>query len=133
MQSLEERAWTKIRKDPSGCWIWTATLNPDGYGRIRVGKRTVFAHRAMYELQVGPIPAGLQLDHLCRVRECVNPEHLEPVTNRENSRRASSLVTHCPSHHAYSPENTRYTKTGARYCLTCKRLKAREWRARGSM
>lgn len=66
------------------CWVWTGAKQSAGYGALRVDGRVVLAHRHAYEQAVGPIPAGLQLDHLCRVTDCVNPEHLEPVTNREN-------------------------------------------------
>lgn len=77
--------WT----DKSGdCWLWQGALDRDGYGRVTVDGRGHPAHRVMYEVAVGPIPAGLTLDHLCRVPRCVNPSHLEPVTNAENARRA---------------------------------------------
>jgi hypothetical protein len=71
------------RSDPDGCWLWTGTLR-SGYGRFRADGRLVQAHRYSYERAVGPIPADRQLDHLCRVRRCVNPDHLEPVTPSEN-------------------------------------------------
>lgn len=73
--------------DNNGCWIWGRFTLPNGYGQLTVkGKRTL-AHRYMYEKHVGPIPDGLVIDHLCRVRNCVNPDHLEPVTHTENQRR----------------------------------------------
>lgn len=77
----------------SGCWEWTSTRSPDGYGKVVVGYRghgrpvRRFAHRVLYELARGPVPKGLELDHLCRNRACCNPAHLEPVTRRENVRR----------------------------------------------
>ncbi len=70
------------------CWAWQGNINSKGYGRLRINGVTWKAHRYYYERKIGPIPVGLQLDHLCRVRECVNPEHLEPVTHVEHSRRA---------------------------------------------
>lgn len=79
-------------EDPNGCWIWQRSLNNQGYpiGTFaRFGKKTALAHRVMYEQQVGPIPQGLELDHTCRVPACVNPSHLEPVTQRENIHRQS--------------------------------------------
>lgn len=88
-----EAMWARVMPVPeSGCWIWTGELNRNGYGRVwRLGRR-VMAHRAMYELLVGPIPEGLVLDHLCRVRCCVNPKHLEPVTVRENTIRGEAAL-----------------------------------------
>ena len=78
------------------------------------------AHRVAYELQVGPIPVGLQLDHLCRVRSCVNPAHLEPVTSAENTRRGlRAMKTHCPQGHPYAGENLLIRPTGQRRCRTC--------------
>src|ERR1035437_6508103 len=80
----EERFWFYVNKDgPGGCWLWTAST-ACGYGQIKVGKKVVRVHRFAYQLLVGDIPDGLQLDHLCRVLICCNPAHLEPVTNREN-------------------------------------------------
>ncbi len=87
----EERFWAKVdRSGPGGCWLWTASTR-EGYGYFGLGRRDegmVDAHRFAYELLVGPIPAGLEIDHLCRVRRCVNPPHLEAVTSAENKRRA---------------------------------------------
>lgn len=113
----------KITVGESGCWLWTASLNFKGYGVACPGPagRKAMAHRYAYETLVGPIPDGLQLDHLCRVRNCVNPAHLEPVTASENQRRAKALITKCPHGHAYTPENTYITPNGRRNCLTCRR------------
>lgn len=87
---FEKRLWAKVNKrGPGGCWLWTATVNHAGYGRFCIGGRgnTGLAHRVVYEFLVGPVPEGLQLDHSCNVRRCVNPKHLEPVTAAENWRR----------------------------------------------
>lgn len=83
-EPLPERLFDKVDVTAT-CWLWTGSINNAGYGRISVNNRPKYAHRVMYELVVGPIPDGLHLDHLCRVRHCVNPDHLEPVTNRENT------------------------------------------------
>lgn len=118
---------------PSGHWIWTASTLPSGYGQM--DKK--YAHRLSYEFYVGPIPEGLVIDHLCRVRNCVNPAHLQPVTQqinmergravqavkRSNARRGAER-THCPQNHEYTEENTRYETKGngnvIRRCKTCR-------------
>lgn len=93
--TAEERFWSKVDTDgPGGCWLWTGALNADGYGSFQVeSRRSIGVHRYAYELLVGPIPAGLELDHVkaqgCRHRHCVNPAHLEPVTHEENVRRSN--------------------------------------------
>jgi len=87
-----DRFWAKVDKSDT-CWTWTGSRNGRGYGLFMVAPGScVRAHRFAYELLVGPIPDGLQLDHLCGVKACVNPSHLEPVTNEENSRRARARV-----------------------------------------
>lgn len=95
-----------------GCWKWGAVVHTrTGYGRFWLDGRQALAHRVAYELFVGPIPAGLQIDHLCMVRDCVNPDHLEPVTARTNTLRSNvargegSAVTHCPKGHPYAGDN----------------------------
>lgn len=127
-----ERFWAKV--DKSGdCWLWTAALDRHGYGAFRTGGRHRLAHRVAYELVIGPIPEGLDLDHLCRVHDCVNPAHLEPVTRRENLARGVGFIareirtTHCPRGHEYSPENT-YVATGSRNCRRCTYIRNTERR-----
>ena len=111
----------------NGCWNWHSYDAREGYGRIMVNLRSFYAHRWMYERLIGPIPAGLQIDHLCRNRRCVNPDHLEPVTHQENARRgvaARPLKTHCVHGHEFTPENTCYVPDRSqRYCRQCNRDK----------
>lgn len=110
-----------------GCWEWIAAKDPQGYGRVnrgRKGEGTVLAHRAVYVLLVGPIPATLQLDHLCRDHACVRPSHLEPVTARENTVRGVGLAsrvhwTHCNRGHEFNEANTYRSKNGTRGCRRC--------------
>lgn len=126
-----ERFWKRVNKTDS-CWLWTGPLSNWGYGKIQVEGVSVPAHRFAYTLLVGPIPAGHHIDHLCRVRACVNPSHLEPVTIRENTLRGvgvcarAAKATQCPQGHAYSPDNTRINTKGSRECRTCGRDRSRE-------
>lgn len=116
----------KIELAPSGCWIWMASCRPDGYGQIWTplvgGRRSLLsAHRAVYELARGEIPEGLDLDHLCRVRRCVNPLHLEPVTRAENILRGECPAARnarrrrCADGHMLVP-----LTTGKRGCPICR-------------
>lgn len=122
--------------DTSGeCWNWTGPISPYGYGIMR-GKDipSRHAHRFGYILLRGPIPDSLVLDHLCRNRRCVNPDHLEPVTNTENVMRGEGFApknaakTHCDAGHEFTPENTytRSRKQGGRQCKTCTLDRKRE-------
>lgn len=126
--SLPPRLATRIAVQASGCWEWTGTRKETGYGRIEVAGRIVHVHRHVYELLVGPVPAELEVDHLCRNRPCCNPAHLEPVTHRENTRRARAAVTSCPRGHAYDEANT-YTNRGRRFCRACANERGRAQRA----
>lgn len=141
MNSLLTRFLAKFAIDPvSGCWNWTAFINEGGYGMITNDRKPRRAHRISYEIHVGPIPNGLDLDHLCRNRRCVNPSHLEPVTRKENLRRSptackaggvttAALVRArkaCPQGHLYSVENTVLTNDGKwRKCKECHRAQER--------
>lgn len=128
---VAERIWRRVVKTDS-CWIWTGYVNPAGYGQVSTGGRAgrmKLVHRVVYELMIGPIPDGLVLDHLCRNRVCVNPAHLEPVTNRENTLRGESpgaksvRSNHCYRGHEYTAENTYIEPSGQRRCRECMRLK----------
>jgi hypothetical protein len=125
---LEDRFWRYVERDlPSDvCWLWSGAKTGPGYGAINSGGRgtPVLAHRLSYEMLVGPIPEGLVLDHLCRVRNCVNPAHLEPVTHAENLRRVP-VSPQCPHGHDFTPENTGRNPNGGRVCRTCKRSRER--------
>lgn len=141
MKTMEQRFWEKVDVVEDGCWLWLAHVRKDGYGtfmrdgRRRPGRKPEYAHRVAYELLVGPIPEGLILDHVvargCKSRSCVNPAHLEPVTNLENGRRGvkGELTTHCPRGHEYDAENTYVAANGWRDCRTCNREDQRERRA----
>lgn len=130
----EQRFWEKVDKDSAGgCWLWKAARR-NGYGHFGIsGRTTAYAHRLSYEWLIGPIPEGLQIDHLCRNKLCVNPEHLEAVTQEVNTQRAheGKRKSHCPHGHEYTAENT-YTQPadGAQVCLTCRRSASRRYRAR---
>jgi hypothetical protein len=140
-----DRFWEKVNQTGE-CWLWTGGINGTGYGVFmrtpieRNGKfRAVPAHRFAYELLVGPIPPGLHVDHLCRVTSCVNPDHLEPVTVRENTLRgigpsaANAAATHCKYGHEFTPENTwTDVKRNSRHCRTCSRRRWHEWNERRS-
>jgi hypothetical protein len=130
--SQEQRFWAKV--DVGDCWHWLASVTPDGYGHFRLNGRIAKAHRVAWEFLVGPIPAGLTLDHLCRNRSCVNPDHLEPVDRRENIRRGVAGAHNrnkgeCSQGHPFTTENTRI-HAGGRTCRTCHRIWVQEWRER---
>ena len=119
--------------DPDGCWVWTGAHDSSGYGNAYVDGRMRGSHRVSYEHHVGPIPDGLVLDHLCRNRSCVNPDHLEPVTHRENILRGEGVAaqkaraTHCPKGHPYGDDPKRQ-HGGYRRCAECYRVYQREWK-----
>ncbi len=131
----EEWFWAKVDKTQT-CWLWTAYTMPNGYGQFRYEGRMRLAHRLSYEWLIGPIPTGLQLDHLCRVRHCVNPAHLEPVTTRINLLRgegfsaANARKTHCINGHEFTRDNTRSWKDSIRICRACDRERHRVYDAR---
>ena len=151
---VEERFWGYVEKTPT-CWRWTGWLNPDGYGSIQesptngVRGKAIRVHRFAYELLVGPIPDGLDLDHTCHTedltclggstcphRQCVNPDHLEPVTGKENNLRgrtfgAANLAKEaCTAGHPFDEANTYTTPDGRRQCRLCNRERTRRYRER---
>ena len=135
--------WTRVSPCPAtGCWLWVGKTTTNGYGLITGSVGRGMAHRYFYSNLIGSIPAGLDLDHLCRVRTCVNPWHLEPVTRSENLRRGAngdvirarmSKVISCPSGHQYDAANT-YYRPGTRWrdCLTCRRANSDAYNKRVS-
>jgi hypothetical protein len=143
-EEIATRFWSKVdRNGPLGCWIWTAQTNRFGYGQFTISdpsrKRGIpaSAHRVAWELTHGKIPDGLYIDHLCRTRSCVNPDHLEPVTNRVNILRGvspaaiSARKTHCKHGHEFTPENTYRPARGGRQCIACRRARERRTSAEG--
>lgn len=127
--TVEDRFWAKVQipPNPLDCWLWTAAPNPgNGYGVLQLGKRKrEYAHRVSYELSMGSIPDALEIDHLCHVRLCVNPLHLQAVPASVNvKRQPRRQVTHCPQGHPYSGDNL-YEYKGHRSCRTCRDERAR--------
>ena len=134
---VPDRIWEKIHVDrDSLCWVWTASLRPSGYAQVHFKKRTRIVHHLVYELTQPEYEEGLDLDHLCRLRCCVNPSHLEPVTRGENLGRGEGLIwmerakiTHCPQGHPYSGDNLGHDGKGRR-CRTCDARRKREYKQR---
>lgn len=122
------RFWASIHKTDT-CWLWIGYVTKEGYGLFWNGTQQVLAHRFAYELLVGPIPKGLEIDHVrawgCTNRHCVRPDHLEPVTHAENLLRGDAPAaqnlrkTHCVNGHEFTPENTFVRPSGRRTCLAC--------------
>lgn len=134
------RLWSKVVKGPgeNDCWGWTDVLSEDGYAYLGVGGRKggkFLVHRLLYELVIGPIPGGKELDHRCRNRWCVRPDHQEPVTRHVHILRGQTIaarnaaVTHCPQGHPYDMFNTRFYRT-QRVCRVCSNTRPRQRRRR---
>lgn len=143
---LPERVKAKIDRHPGGCWLWTGQIDGCGYGRIQVDDRPREAHRTVFAMLAGPIPAGLSIDHVCHNadvecpggkqcmhRRCVNPEHLEAISKEENYQRAKQSRRRCRNGHERTPENTglRVGSKGyvVRVCHTCRRVRSAARRA----
>lgn len=124
--TAQYRLLNKIYYDVD-CWLWNGCIDKRGYGRIKIGGkkgRAVEAHIVSYTIFKGRISSGLELDHLCRIRSCVNPEHLEPVTHQQNMLRGfHATKTHCKHGHQYTIENTIYNNAGRRECKVCVKLR----------
>lgn len=140
--SDERRFWVKVDKNGptpgwesraagrGPCWLWTAYLSTIGYGIFTYRGVRVPAHRMSWRLAGHDVPEGLVLDHLCRMRNCVNPDHLEPVTHAENVRRGragerNASKTHCIRGHEFTAENTHVNRAGSRVCRACDRVDGR--------
>lgn len=122
--SPQQRFWAKVTKTDT-CWIWGGAKTAGGYGVFNSGEGNTVAHRFSWQAANGPVPEGLQIDHLCRNRACVNPAHLEPVTQQENIRRGTAgahwaAKTHCPQGHRYDEVNTYVNPKGRRECRACR-------------
>lgn len=119
----------------TGCWDWTAAKQPTGYGQVWNGKRPEQAHRVFYRLFVCEIPDGCEIDHVCRNRGCVNPDHLRAVPHKENMRVSGALMginarkTHCKRGHELAGRNLRITPSGARQCRACAAMHARRYKS----
>lgn len=136
-RAFRDGGWGRLGHDLTigdDCWIWEGALTTDGYGHLLWRGKIRLVHRVVYELLVGPIPESLTLDHLCRVRSCANPAHVEPVTHRVNILRGEGIAalharqTHCIHGHEFTPENTARTKGGQRQCRECHRIANRRRR-----
>lgn len=128
----EQRFWAKVDKTPE-CWLWKASVQPAGYGQFWLNGTYIGAHRYAYQLLVGPIPDGLQVDHLCRVRACVNPGHMEVVTLSENVLRGTGISamnarkTHCLRRHSLVGNNLILDRRNRRCCRICKAASDAGW------
>lgn len=128
-----ESILSKVKIDSNECWIWPLSLSHNGYGLVKFDGKMQQVHRLVYKLLVGPIPDDLTCDHLCRVRNCCNPAHIDIITRVENTRRGNvgkwrGLLTHCKRGHEYSQENTYTDRNGYRVCNECRRISHRRRR-----
>ena len=133
---VANRFWAKVdRSNERGCWLWTGSRTRNGYGEFSVGGKRCSAHRWAYEEAHGPVPAGMEIDHLCRSRACVKATHLESVVHRENILRGAgpsavnARKTHCIHGHVFSYENTYIKPNGTRVCRPCRRHRQEAKRA----
>lgn len=137
---VQDRLETHSQRIPfSGCWVWEGAADKQGYGRINIDRKAKLTHRVAYELAKGPIPDGLEIDHLCRVPACMNPDHLEPVTRKVNTDRGMCAEVHrarkaaikvCKNGHPYTDQNTYIDKRGRRSCKECKANACKQYQER---
>ena len=135
MATAAERFWAKVSKS-DGCWLWTAATGSNGYGRFLVNGALVLPHRWSYEQVNGPLTRALVVDHLCRNVSCVNPQHLDAVSQQDNIRRGLRSTPGifrkplCRKGHALTPENTETRRGGGRRCVVCRRARENAYKAR---
>ena len=130
----ELRFWSKVNTGGE-CWLWEGATSRNGYGAFKVAQRMIGAHQYAYLIVKGEVPQGLEIDHLCRVHNCVRPSHLEAVTCKENLLRGNtnSSKTHCIHGHQFDQRNTRYRKEGykvKRVCRACNNIRQRQFEKR---
>lgn len=133
--SLPATFWEKVQITPC-CWLWTRGCSDTGYGSCRIEGKVGNVHKVVYEDLVGPVPAGLTLDHLCRVHRCCNPDHLEPVTRGVNVQRGSAFKTislTCEAGHLYTRENTYVRPNGTRVCRECRNRAVQRFKAKARL
>lgn len=131
LNDVPDYFWKRIEMT-DGHWLWTGYMNRGGYGTACMNRAKYYAHRVFYTVFIGPIPEGLQIDHLCRVKNCVNPEHLEAVTIYENisrvSEEARARKEYCLQEHSQDANNHYLTSDGRRRCNQCRTEYMRRYR-----
>lgn len=127
--NLKAHFMSRVQVEQNGCWRWLGCKAKNGYGRLTLNRKALYAHRYAYCMFKGEIPEGLDLDHLCRTRDCVNPAHLEPVTRQVNLLRGETIVasaskaTCCPKGHPYLGRNLILKRDGSRACRSCSNIR----------
>ena len=122
----------RSERNDEGCLIWKKAHDKQGYGVTTIDGKYYAVHILAYEVWIGDIPEGFQIDHLCFIRDCIEPTHLEAVTPKENNRRKNARITHCPYGHEYTEDNTgmsvhKVTGVISKWCRICKRRRHKEW------